>query len=156
MKNIVVAPGQIVSWLGFVAAGGAAAPNGAATGGKEKMGWSFLWSKKRVPGVKQAAEELGSVPLTGLVNQNQPVSRRTPGRHQGPGWRAGSRLWGATGWWAPSGRAGLWASRGPVYSALMPSPGGRPRRLAVDAAAIDAPLLATGDTGGKRRMAGSP
>ena len=150
MKNIVVAPGQIVP--GWGSSQPAAPPPQMAQqqAEKKKMGWSFPWSKKTCPRCQNKLQKSwDQCPYCGQ-NQNQPVTAGPPGAAPGaPG--------AAPGYGAPPGGPGYGVSPGapgygapggaPGYGAPMPSPGGAAKTIAMDAAAIDAPLLATGDTG---------
>jgi len=144
MKNMVVAPGQMIPGWGQQAQQAQQAAQmpqmAQQQAEKKKMGWSFPWSKKTCPRCQNKLQKSwDQCPYCGQ-NQNQPVTAGPPG--------AGAPPPGAPGYGAPPGAPAYGAPGGaPGYGAPMPSAGGAAKTIAMDAAAIDAPLLATGDQG---------
>lgn len=115
---------------------------------KKKMSWSFPWSKKTCPRCSNKLHKSwDQCPYCGQ-NQNQPVTAGPPAAGGAPGYGAPAPGYGGAppGGGAPGyGAPGYGAPPGAPYGAPMPSPGGAAKTIAMDAAAIDAPLLATGD-----------
>ena len=140
MKNVVVAPGQMIPRWGNAPQ---AAPPVQPKPEKKKMGWSFPWSKKTCLKCQSKLQKSwDQCPYCGQ-NQNQPVvpGAGPPGA---PGYGAPP---GAPGYGAPPGAPGYGAPPGaPGYGAPPMGAGGGAKTIAMDAAAIDAPLMATGDT----------
>lgn len=118
-------------------------PPSAKPGQKKKMSW-WPWSKKTCLRCSQKLQKTwDKCPYCGL-DQNQPLAAQQPGP-QGAGVPPpqGAYTGGPTG---PYGAAptGPYGAANP-YGAPMPTGGGPMKTIAMDAAAINAPLMATGD-----------
>ncbi len=144
IKNMVVAPGQMIPGYGQAQQAAQMPQMAQQQAEKKKMGWSFPWSKKTCPRCQNKLQKSwDQCPYCGQ-NQNQPVTAGPPAAGGAPGYGAPAPGYGgapgaggAPGYGAPPA--------GAPYGAPMPSPGGAAKTIAMDAAAIDAPLLATGD-----------
>lgn len=119
----------------------------AAAQPKKKMSWSWPWSKKTCPRCNnKLAKSWDQCPYCGL-NQNNPAA--SPAGPPGPGGQQpGTGQMPAYGQPPqPYGQAPPYGQPPPYGGAPMPSQGGPMKTIAMDAASIDAPLLATGDRG---------
>jgi len=146
MKNAVVAPGQMLPGWGPSQQAAPPPPMMQPKAEKKKMGWSFPWSKKTCLKCQNKLQKSwDQCPYCGQ-DQNQPVVGGPPGAPGAPGY--GAPPGAPPGYGAPQGAPGYGAPQGaPGYGGPMPSAGGPAKTIAMDAAAIDAPLMATGDTG---------
>lgn len=118
---------------------------------KKKMSWSFPWSKKTCPRCSNKLHKSwDQCPYCGL-NQNNPAASPpmpaqqpgVPGQPVPPG--MAPQPYGQPP--QPYGQPPGMPAYGQPGFGPMPTPGGPQKTIAMDAAAIDAPLIGTGDRG---------
>ena len=121
---------------------------------KKKMSWSFPWSKKTCPRCSNKLHKSwDQCPYCGLNQNNPAASPPMPAQPPGPGGAPGQppgmqpQPYGQPPGMQQYGQAPGMPQYGQPGFGPQLTPGGPQKTIAMDAAAIDAPLMGTGDRG---------